>query len=43
MGESLVNEVVSTDLANADLGLYSGPRSRVSHTDRLSWLKKMFI
>ena len=37
----ILTEVVSTDLTA--FGLYSRPKSRFSHTDRLSSVNKMFI
>ena len=37
----ILTEVVSTD--RTQWGLYTRPRSRFSHTDRLSSVKKMFI
>ena len=37
----ILTEVVSTD--RTQWGLYKRPRSRFSHTDRLSSVKKMFI
>ena len=37
----ILTEVVSTDRMQG--GLYTRPRSRFSHTDRLSSVNKMFI
>ena len=39
--EGILTEVVSTD--QTQWGLYTPPRSRFSHTDRLSSVNKMFI